>query len=152
MCSFQRASTPSNHIIALWEGQKRPCEVYFATWRPRAAFWAGITKINKLTRRAAPAPEARGGGGGVSLTKDQFVIAIPYTVIKPYGFDSLKPYGTGYRYSRLHVTHDLQCSCSKSRGVISNLESETPCSYSRVIITLARLCSLCALFTITSAA
>ena len=42
----------------------------FATWRPR--FWAGITKINRLTRRAAPAPEAR---GGVSLTKDQFVIA-----------------------------------------------------------------------------
>ena len=31
------------------------------TWRPRAAFWAGITTINRLTRRAAPAPETGGG-------------------------------------------------------------------------------------------
>ena len=61
MRSFQRASAPSNHRIVLWEGQKRPYEAAFATWRPRAAFWAVITKINRLTRRAAPAPEARGG-------------------------------------------------------------------------------------------
>ena len=32
-----------------------------------AAVWGGFNKINKLTRRAAPAPEAR---GGADLTKD----------------------------------------------------------------------------------
>ena len=37
-----------------------------------AAVWGGFNEINKLTRQAAPAPEAR---GGQRLTKDQFVIA-----------------------------------------------------------------------------
>ena len=37
-----------------------------------AAVWGGFNKINKLTRRAAPASEAR---GGANLTKDPFVIA-----------------------------------------------------------------------------
>ena len=39
-----------------------------------AAVWGGFNEINKLTRQAAPAPEAR---GGQRLTKDQFVIAQP---------------------------------------------------------------------------
>ena len=39
-----------------------------------AAVWGGFNKINKLTRRAAPASEAR---GGANLTKDPFVIALP---------------------------------------------------------------------------
>ena len=39
-----------------------------------AAVWGGFNKINKLTGRPPPAPEAR---GGQSLTKDQFVIALP---------------------------------------------------------------------------
>ena len=46
------------------------------TLRPKlgrhAAVWGGFNKINKLTRRAAPAPEER---GGAALTKDPFVIA-----------------------------------------------------------------------------
>ena len=41
-----------------------------------AAVWGGFNKINKLTRRAAPASEA---WGGANLTKDPFVIASPLT-------------------------------------------------------------------------
>ena len=39
------------------------------------AVLGGFNKINKLTGRPPPAPEAR---GGQSLTKDQFVIAHPH--------------------------------------------------------------------------
>ena len=44
------------------------CALYPHNW----AVWGGLNKINKLTARPPPAPEAR---GGQSLTKDQFVIA-----------------------------------------------------------------------------
>ena len=44
------------------------CALYPHNW----AVWGGFNKINKLTGRPPPAPEAR---GGQSLTKDQFVIA-----------------------------------------------------------------------------
>ena len=44
------------------------CALYPHNW----AIWGGFNKINKLTGRPPPAPEAR---GGQSLTKDQFVIA-----------------------------------------------------------------------------
>ena len=44
------------------------CVLYPHNW----AVWGGFNKINKLTGRPPPAPEAR---GGQSLTKDQFVIA-----------------------------------------------------------------------------
>ena len=43
------------------------CALYPHNW----AVWGGFNKINKLTGRPPPAPEAR---GGQSLTKDQFVI------------------------------------------------------------------------------
>ena len=46
------------------------CALYPHNW----AVWGGFNKINKLTGRPPPAPEAR---GGQSLTKDQFVIAQP---------------------------------------------------------------------------
>ena len=46
------------------------CALYPHNW----AVWGGFNKINKLTGRPPPAPEAR---GGQSLTKDQFVIAPP---------------------------------------------------------------------------
>jgi len=46
------------------------CALYPHNW----AVWGGFNKINKLTGRPPPAPEAR---GGQSLTKDQFVIAWP---------------------------------------------------------------------------
>ena len=45
------------------------CALYPHNW----AVWGGFNKINKLTGRPPPAPEAR---GGQSLTKDQFVIAL----------------------------------------------------------------------------
>ena len=45
------------------------CVLYPHNW----AVWGGFNKINKLTGRPPPAPEAR---GGQSLTKDQFVIAL----------------------------------------------------------------------------
>ena len=44
------------------------CALYPHNWAVRG----GFNKINKLTGRPPPAPEAR---GGQSLTKDQFVIA-----------------------------------------------------------------------------
>ena len=46
------------------------CALYTHNWAVRG----GFNKINKLTGRPPPAPEAR---GGQSLTKDQFVIASP---------------------------------------------------------------------------
>ena len=42
------------------------------SWAATRRFGGGLNKINKLTSRVAPAPEAGGGG---DITKDQFVLA-----------------------------------------------------------------------------
>ena len=39
----------------------RPFALYTQSWAATRRFLGGFNKINKLTRRAAPAPEARGG-------------------------------------------------------------------------------------------
>ena len=52
---------------------KRPFALYTQSWAATRRYLGDFNKINKLTGRPPPAPEAR---GGQSLTKDQFVIAI----------------------------------------------------------------------------
>ena len=51
---------------------KRPFALYTQSWAATRRYLGDFNKINKLTRRAAPAPEER---GGAALTKDPFVIA-----------------------------------------------------------------------------